>query len=151
MTIKERIQNDFITAMKAKDEIAKTALSGIKSKITEAEKSNGNSELSDEDVIKVINNGVKQREESALIYSEAGRPELAARELNELAILMDYMPTQMTEDEIEVVVREIITGLGTTMPNRNVLVGRTMGEFNKKYNGRADSKLVSTIINKIVG
>jgi uncharacterized protein len=148
MTLKEQIQKDFITAMKNKDESTKSALSGLKSKITEAEKVNG-TELSDADILKLINKGIKQREESATIYSEAGRPELAAKELLELNVLMDYMPAQMTDEEIETSVREIIVGL-PTMTNANALSGKTMGEFNKKYQGMADSKRVSEIIKKVV-
>ena len=148
MTIKEKIQADFITAMKAKNEIAKSALSTIKAKITEAEKANGNKELSDDEVIKVINKAIKQREESAKIYSEAGRSELAAKELSELNVLMDYMPAQMTEAEIEVAIREIIAGIDHG-GNMNKLVGQTMGMFNKNYQGRADNKLVSEVIKRV--
>jgi uncharacterized protein len=151
MNIKEKIQSDFITAMKNKDTIAKSALSSVKAKITESEKSNGNRELSDDEVIKVINKAIKQREESAKIYSEANRPELASKELLELNILMDYMPTQMDETEIETVVRNIIVNLSSVVTNRNALIGKTMGEFNKNYQGRADLKVVSSIINKVIG
>jgi len=151
MTIKERIQSDFISALKNKDEIAKTALSGIKSKITEAEKANGNKELSDDDVIKVINKAIKQREESMKIYGEAGRVELAAKEADEAIVLKKYMPAQMTEEEIEVAVREIIQSLDGVVTNANALVGKTMGTFNKNYQGRADLTVVSSIIKKIVG
>ena len=117
MTIKELIQSDFISALKNKDEIAKTALSGIKSKITEAEKANGNKELSDDDVIKVINKAIKQREESMKIYSEAGRIELATKEADEVIVLKKYMPVQMTEEEIEIAVREIIQSLDGVVTN----------------------------------
>ena len=79
MTIKERIQQDFILAMKAKDENAKSALSGVKSKITEAEKAKSNEALTDDEVIKVLTKAIKQREESQKIYEEAGREELARK------------------------------------------------------------------------
>ncbi len=149
MTIKEKIQADFIAAMKAKDENAKIALSGIKAKITEAEKTNNNQELSDDEIIKVINKAIKQREESAKIYSEAGRSEMATKELLELNVLMDYMPAQMTEAEIEVAVKEIMVGIDHG-GNMNKLTGQTMGMFNKTYQGRADSKLVSEIIKRVI-
>jgi uncharacterized protein YqeY len=148
MTLKEQIQKDFIVAMKNKDESTKSALSGLKSKITEAEKVNG-CELSDDDIIKIVNKGIKQREESATIYSEAGRSELAAKELLELNVLMDYLPVQMTDEEIEVAVREII-GLFTNITNLNALSGKTMGEFNKKHQGKADSKRVLEVIKKFI-
>jgi uncharacterized protein YqeY len=151
MTIKERIQSDFISAMKNKDEIAKIALSGVKAKITEAEKANGNNELSDDDVIKVINKAIKQREESMKIYGEAGRVELAAKEADEAIVLKKYMPAQMSEEEIETAVREIIQGFEGVVTNQNALIGKTMGTFNKNYQGRADLTVVSSIIKKVVG
>lgn len=150
MSIKERIQTDFIVAMKTKDEFGKSALSSIKAKITEAEKANGNVELSDDEVIKVINKAIKQREESMKIYGEAGRVELAAKEADEAIVLKRYMPSQMTEEEIEVAVKEIISGIDHG-GNMNKLVGQTMGTFNKNYQGRADAKIVNSIIKKIVG
>lgn len=148
MTLKEQIQKDFITAMKNKDESTKSALSGLKSKITEAEKVNG-SELSDSDILKLINKGIKQREESIRLFIEGSRPELAVKESEERIVLMNYLPVQMTDEEIETAVREIIVGL-PTMTNANALSGKTMGEFNKKYQGKADSKRVSEIIKKVV-
>jgi uncharacterized protein len=148
MTLKEKIQTDFVLAMKAKDANAKSAISGIKAKITEAEKANGNKDLSDDEVIKVINKAIKQREESARIYSEAGRPELAAKEILELNVLMTYMPTQMTEDEIEENVKAIMATIDAG-GNANKLVGQTMGTFNKNFQGRADTGLVMSIIKKL--
>lgn len=149
MTLKERIQTYFIASMKAKDEVTKTTLSGLKAKITEAEKLNGNKELTDDEIIKVIVKSVKQREESIDMFLSCGRPDLAVKESEERLVLMDYLPEQMTEEEIETAVREIIIGL-PTMTNRNALTGKTMGEFNKKYQGKADSKIVLDIIKKII-
>lgn len=150
MTIKERIQKDFITAMKVKDEIVKSALSSIKAKITEAEKATGNNELSNDEVIKIVNKAIKQREESMKIFGEAGRLELAAKEADEAVVLKRYMPAQMTEAEIEVAIREIIAGIDHG-GNMNKLVGQTMGAFNKNYQGRADNKLVSEVIKRVAG
>ena len=148
MKLKERIQNDFITAMKAKDEVAKTALSGIKAKITEAEKANGNSELSDAELIKVINKAIKQREESQKIYSDAGREEMARKEADEACVLRNYMPSQMTEAEIEAEIKKIMEVIDAG-GNRNKLVGQTMGTFNKNFQGRADVSIVKNIIEKL--
>jgi uncharacterized protein YqeY len=146
--IKEKIQTDFITAMKAKDENAKAALSSIKAKITESEKVNGN-ELSDDEIIKVINKAIKQREESAKIYSEGGREEMARKESDEACVLRNYMPAQMSDIEIEVAIREIIIGL-PVMTNPKALSGRIMGEFNKKYQGRSNPSKITEIINKLI-
>jgi len=148
MNLKEKIQKDFIVAMKAKDENAKAALSGIKAKITEAEKANGNSELSDAEVIKVINKAIKQREESQKIYEEAGRSEMAIIECDEACVLRNYMPSQMTESEIEVEIKKIMAVIDSG-GNRNKLVGQTMGTFNKNFQGRADVSTVKNIIEKL--
>ena len=148
MKLKERIQNDFITAMKAKDEIAKTALSGIKAKITEAEKANGNTELSEDELIKVINKAIKQREESQKIYEDAGREEMARKEADEACVLRAYMPSQMSEAEIEEEVKKIMAVIDAG-GNRNKLVGQTMGTFNKNFQGRADASMVKNIIEKL--
>lgn len=148
MKLKERIQNDFITAMKAKDEIAKTALSGIKAKITEAEKANGNTELSEDELIKIINKAIKQREESQKIYEDAGREEMARKEADEACVLRAYMPSQMSESEIEEEVKKIMAVIDAG-GNRNKLVGQTMGTFNKNFQGRADASVVKNIIEKL--
>lgn len=148
MNLKEKIQSDFITAIKAKDENAKTALSGIKAKITEAEKANGNSELSDAELIKVINKAIKQREESQKIYSDAGREEMARKEADEACVLRNYMPSQMTEAEIEAEIKKIMAVIDAG-GNRNKLVGQTMGTFNKNFQGRADVSIVKNIIEKL--
>jgi uncharacterized protein YqeY len=148
MKLKERIQNDFITAMKAKDEIAKTALSGIKAKITEAEKANGNTELSEDELIKIINKAIKQREESQKIYEDVGREEMAQKEADEACVLRAYMPSQMSESEIEEEVKKIMAVIDAG-GNRNKLVGQTMGTFNKNFQGRADASVVKNIIEKL--
>lgn len=148
MKLKERIQNDFITAMKAKDEVSKAALSGIKAKITEAEKANGNTELSEDELIKVINKAIKQREESQKIYEDAGREDMALKEADEACVLRAYMPSQMSEAEIEDEVKKIMSVIDAG-GNRNKLVGQTMGTFNKNFQGRADATVVRGIIEKL--
>lgn len=151
MKLKERIQQDFVTAMKERNEIAKAAISGLKAKITEAEKAQGNKELSEDEIIKVVNKAIKQREESMKIYTDAGRQELATKEANEADVLKAYMPAQMTDSEIETEVRLIIENFPTVMTNRNALVGKTLGTFNKNFQGRADAKRVLQIIERVAG
>jgi uncharacterized protein YqeY len=124
------------------------ALSGIKAKITEAEKANGNSELSDAELIKVINKAIKQREESQKIYEDAGRNDMALKEADEACVLRAYMPSQMTESEIEEEVKKIMSVIDAG-GNRNKLVGQTMGTFNKNFQGRADASIVKNIIEKL--
>lgn len=147
-TLKQKIQADFITAMKAKDEKTKTALSGLKSKITEAEKAKGNIELSDDEVVKVITSAIKQRKQSVEEFARGNRQDLVDKEQGEINVLERYMPKQMTEQEIEVSVKEILeTFEPGTIKQR--LVGQTIGTFNKKYTGRADNSLVKQIVEKL--
>jgi uncharacterized protein YqeY len=150
MTIKGKINADFLTAMKAKDEDAKAALSSIKAAITVAEKANGNSELEDSEITKIITKAIKQREESISIYEKNGRPELAHKEASEAAVLRNYMPAQMTPQEISDALTEIMQGLTGVITNPQALVGKTIGEFNKRYQGRADIGTVKNIVNQLV-
>jgi uncharacterized protein YqeY len=150
MTIKERIDVDYITAYKAKDITAKTALSSIKAAITNAFKSNGTWVATDDEIIKIINKGIKQREESIKMYETAGRQELVDKERDEMEVLKKYMPAQMTSDEITLALKEILQDLSVTITNPQALVGKSIGEFNKKYQGRADIGTVKNIVNQLV-
>jgi len=150
MTLKEKIQSDFITAMKAKDEVGKRALSAFKAKITEAEKADKNIELTDDGVIKVLNSAMKQRRQSYDDYTKFGRDDLAKSELDELKVLELYLPKQMNEDEIALAIRDIIQSFTDTITNPHVLIGKAIGEFNKKYVGKADLILVKKILTNIV-
>lgn len=150
MTIKARIQADFVTAMKEKNDTAKAALSGLKSKITEAEKANGNTELTDDAVLKVINTAIKQRKESADAFIKGNRNDLAMKELAEVEVINKYLPAQMSEADIEIAVRQIIAESAGVVTNPQILIGKTMGAFNKQYTGRADNNLVKAVITRIV-
>jgi uncharacterized protein YqeY len=148
MSLKEKIEKDFITAFKSKDVNAKAALSSIKAAITVAEKANPSWVATDDEVIKIVNKGIRQREESINMYELACRDELVRKEADEICVLRSYMPTQMTETEIESEVK-IIMSVIDAGGNRNKLIGQTMGTFNKKFQGRADSSAVKNIIEKL--
>ena len=150
MTIKERIEADFITAFKAKDENAKAALSSIKAEITKAEKSTPYFIATDEEVIKIISKGIKQREESIKMYELACRDELVRKEADEVCVLTKYMPAQMTEQEIVDALTNIIQGFAGTITNPQALMGKTIGEFNKQYQGRADIGTIKMLVSKLV-
>lgn len=147
--LKELIQKDFIESMKLKQERKKLALSSLKTKITEAEKLNGNIELSDDEIIKVVTKAVKQREESYKIYVDAGRTELAENEKVELDTLKVYLPKQMSIEEITTEVKRIIETLGTNLP-KQALIGKTIGTFNKEHNGKANLEDVKSVVNQIL-
>jgi uncharacterized protein YqeY len=148
--LKQKIHADFVVALKAKDEVSKTALSGLKAKITEAEKLKSNQELLDPEVIKVIISAMKQRKDSAEAFTKGGRLELAEREMAELAVFEKYMPKQMSEDQIESEVRQLIIECPGILPNAQALIGRTLGAFNKKFQGQAEPAKVKSIIEKLV-
>ena len=151
MTLKEKIQTEFVTAMKAKDEVAKSALSGLKEKITEAEKANGNISLGDTEIVKVVSSAIKQRKQSVEAFENAGRSDMAQSEKNEIMVLEKFLPSQMSPENIEKEVREIIQSMPEVATNPNALQGKTMGTFNKKFPGQADPKLVMEIIKKVTG
>jgi uncharacterized protein YqeY len=149
-TLKETLQESFVVALKAKDETAKSAISGVKAKITEAEKTNGNKELSDQEVIKVIAKAIKQRRESQEIYEKAGREELAKKECDEACVLESFMPKQMSPQEITDALIEIMQGFSVVITNPNAFTGKTIGEFNKRYPGRADIGTVKMLLANLV-
>lgn len=150
MTIREQINQDFITAMKARDENAKMALNSVKAAITVAEKGNGTWIATDEEIIKIVSKGIKQREESIKMYELACREELVKKEADEIAVLSKYMPAKMSAQEIGDALIEIMQSFSTTITNPAALQGRTIGEFNKRYNGRADIGTIKEILEKLI-
>lgn len=150
MNLKQQIQSDFVQAMKSKDEDGKRAISSLKAKITEAEKANKNTELTDTEVIKVVSSAIKQRKQSYEEYTKFGRTDLADVESKDISILERYLPKQMNETEIEIAVREIIQSFSNVITNPNALIGRTVGEFNKKYVGLADVETVKKVVASLV-
>ena len=146
--LKERIQTDFVAAFKAKQDVEKSTLSFLKSKITEAEKANKNIALDDAGVMKVLLTSQKQRKDSISEYNRGGRPDLAAKEIAELEVLSKYLPTMMSEAEIEV---EAIKILSTIEGDNKVRkIGQTMGQFNKLFTGKSDSTLLKEVITRLV-
>ena len=148
--MKKKIQEAFVNAMKAKDDVAKSALSSLKSAITLAEKVDGVTDLSEDEIYKIVNKAIKQREESQKIYEDAGRDELARKECDEANVLRMFLPKQMTPNEIGQALTEIMQSFPDTITNPNVLIGKSIGEFNKKYQGRADVGVVKEIATKLI-
>jgi uncharacterized protein len=151
--LKEQIQKDFLVAMKSGDTIAKLAISSLKSKITEAEKANKNTPLTDNEIFKVVNSAINQRKASISEYEKYNRMDLASKEKAELDVIAKYLPTQMSVEEItstlnNILQKEDIQAL--LSKNKRAAVGKTIGEFNKNYVGRAEVSTVNEILNKIV-
>lgn len=138
----------MVTAMKAHDTVRLAALRGIKAAILLAKTSEGgNGEVTDEDIIRIIQKLVKQRKESAEIYSQQNRPELAENELAEAAAMETYLPKQLSEEELEKELKSIVEETGASKPSD---MGKVMGIATKKLAGKADGKMISSIVKKLL-
>lgn len=142
MTISERIDSDLKDAMRAKDAGKLGVLRMLKSAIKYAaiEKSGAEGQLDDAEATQVIRKQVKQRQDSIEGFEKGGRPELAAREKDELAILSAYLPQQMSADELSAAVREAIAKVGATS---RAQMGAVMKVLQTKLGGRADGRTLS--------
>ncbi|HET9947248.1 MAG TPA: GatB/YqeY domain-containing protein [Patescibacteria group bacterium] len=142
---KANLQQQLKDAMFAKDELKKSVLRMLLSAITyyEINKGGAGYEASEEDVMAVIQNQVKQRKDSIQQFEQAGRQELADKEKQELELLQTYMPAQLGEEEIKKLVEEAITSTGATSQQD---MGKVMGALMPKVKGKADGTLVSTIV-----
>lgn len=145
--LEERIQKDLVSAMKNRQENALAALRSIKTAI-QNEKTNGTyHELTDADIVGLIQKLVKQRKESMDIYSQAGRDELADKEQQEMFVLMEYVPKQLTEEEVEVKVKEIIAETGASSMKD---MGKVMGLATQRMKGLAEGKTISQIVKNLL-
>ena len=142
MTIQQRIDSDLKDAMRAKDAGKLGVLRLLKSaiKYSAIEKSGAEGELDDAEAVQVIRKQVKQRQDSIESFESGGRPELAAKEKEELAVLNAYLPQAMSADELSGVVRETIAETGATS---RAQMGAVMKALQAKLAGRADGKTLS--------
>ena len=143
-TLETKIQEALILAIKSKDTIRVSALRSIKATITEAKTAaNGKKELEDSDIVKIIQKLAKQREESAAIYKEHNRDDLANNELAELNVLNDFLPKKLTEDELIAVIEKFIKELNATTIKD---MGKVIGSINKEYMGKVDGSVVAKLV-----
>ena len=148
MSLFDTVSNDIKAAMLAKDRVKLEALRGVKKEFIEAKTAKGGSgELSDEAALKILAKMVKQRRESAAIYVEQNRPELAEGELAEAAVIEAYMPKQLTDEELTAEVQAILTEVGATGPQD---MGKVMGVASKRLAGRADGRAISTKVKELL-
>ena len=148
MELEKQIQADMVSAMKAHETVRLAALRGIKAAILLAKTSEGgNGEVSDADIVKIIQKLVKQRKESAEIYAGQNRQELADNELAEAAAMEVYLPKQLSEAEVEAELKKIIEETGASKPSE---MGKVMGTATKRLAGQADGKLISSIVKRLL-
>ena len=144
MELFDIISNDIKEAMKAKDKVALDTLRNIKKVLLEAKTAPGAGDtVSDETAIKIIQKLVKQGKESAALYSSQNRPELAQEELAQVTVMEKYLPKPMSEEEVATVIEEIIAQTGATGPQD---MGKVMGVATKQLAGKAEGRLISTIV-----
>lgn len=148
MSIQQQINDGIKDAMKAKDQVTLTALRGLKSALTllAVEKDLGpQGELPTADILAVVRKQIKQRQDSVEAFRSGGRPELAAKEEAEMAVLQKFLPQAMSADEVEQLVTQVIQELGATSKKE---MGAVMKLATERAAGRADGKALSQAVNK---
>lgn len=144
MSLAEQIQSDLTAAMKDRDKVRtatlRLVLAGIKN--VRAEPGHGQ-QVTDEEVRDILSREAKKRRESVQTYSDAGRDELAATEEAELEVLSDYLPAQMSEEEVRALVEQTVADVGATGPGD---LGKVMGALMPKVKGKADGKMVNNVV-----
>lgn len=148
MALYEQIDADIKAAMLAHDKVRLQALRGIKKEFLEAKTAPGsNGELTDDAATKILVKMAKQRRESARIYTEQNRPELAQTELDEVAVIEGYLPKALSPDELRAELTAIIAQTGAASPAD---MGKVMGVATKKLAGRADGKAISALVRELL-
>lgn len=150
--MEKKIQSDIMNAMKSKDEITLKTLRGVKTAIMQYKtsstfKGDRDALLPDGEVIKIMQKLAKERKETAEVYKNAGRTELAEQEMAEANIIEKYLPQAMSESEVEELVKASIAELGATSMKE---MGLVIKDVNAKANGRTDGKTISTIVKRLL-
>ena len=142
MGLQQQVMEQMKAAMKAKDSVALASLRAIKSALLLAQTS-GSGTITEDEEVKLVQKLVKQRKDSAAIYTEQGREDLATPELEQAAVIEQFLPEQLTEEEIEKVVVLTIEELGASGMKD---MGKVMGVVSKELAGQADGKTISSIV-----
>ena len=149
--LKDRLRADLTTAIKSRDEVRSSTLRMVLTSITNAEVAGKEArELTDEDVLGVLTSEGKKRREAAEAFDEAGRAEQAAKERAEFDVLADYLPEQLSEDEIAALVTEAIGSTGARDEGMRAM-GKVMGVLQPKVKGRADGGAVAAEVRRQLG
>ena len=148
MALFDTISDDIKKAMLARDAQRLDALRGMKKEFLEAKTAKGSDgTLTDERATQILAKMIKQRKESAAIYKEQNRPELAETELAQAAIIEEYMPKQLSDEELEVALKEIIQRVGATSPKE---MGKVMGVASKELAGKAEGRAISAKVKELL-
>lgn len=148
MTLFDQISEDIKAAMKARDKVRLETLRNIKKVFLEAKTAPGaNDTLLDADALKIIAKLAKQGKETAVTYTQAGRQDLADAELAQVEVLESYLPKQLSTEEIEAEVKKIIAEVGASSMKD---MGRVMGTASKQLAGKADGRVISEIVKRLL-
>lgn len=148
MSLEQKVMTELKAAMLAKDETALRSLRAIKAAILLAKTSEGaGGELKEEDEIKMLQKMVKQRKDSLEIFQQQNRPELAKKEEEEIAVIENFLPKQLSADEIKAVLTKIIAETGATSPAD---MGKVMGAATRELAGKADGKTISGLVKELL-
>ncbi|MRI83122.1 MAG: glutamyl-tRNA amidotransferase [Nitratiruptor sp.] len=147
MGLKEQIQNDLKEAMRKGDTFRRNTLRFLLSAIKQVEV-DSRKELADQEIVKIIQKSLKQRQEAANQYRQGGREDLYEKEMQEAAILKEYLPAQLSDQELEEALRTIIQEVGATSMKE---MGKVMGVATKRLAGRADGKRINAMAKRLLG
>mgnify|MGYP000224247985 FL=1 len=148
MDLFDKISDDIKKAMLARDAVRLESLRGIKKEFLEAKTAKGSDgTLPDEKAVQILSKMIKQRKESAEIYTQQNRPELAEAELAQAAVIEEYMPKQLSDEELTAALREIIARVGATSPKE---MGKVMGVASKELAGKAEGRAISAKVKELL-
>ena len=148
MTLFEQVSKDIVVAMKAKDKVRLQALRNIKKYFIEAKTAPGaNDTLEDAAALKILAKLAKQGRDTAALYTEQGRPDLAGEEMAQAQVVEEYLPKALSAEELEAEVKAIIAETGASSPKD---MGKVMGVATKKLAGRADGKAISALVKQLL-
>ena len=147
MSVQSQVMEQMKAAMKSKDTVALESLRALKSAFLMANTSGSNVELSEEDEIKIVQKLVKQRKDSAAIFQEQDRNDLADPEIAQAKILEQFLPAQMGEEELKTAIEAIISQTGA---NSMKDMGKVMGMASKQLGGKADGKAISMVVKQLL-
>jgi uncharacterized protein YqeY len=149
--LKDRLRADLTSAIKSRDEVRSSTLRMVLTAITNAEVAGkAQRELTDDDVIGVLATEAKKRREAAVAFTDGGRQEMAAKEQAEAAVIADYLPEQLSDDEIATLVTDVIEQIGAAEEGMRAM-GKVMGVVSPQVKGRADGAVVAAEVRRQLG
>jgi len=147
MNLEEKVMAALKDAMKAKDAVALDSIRAIKSAILLAKTDGSGKPIDEAKEIQILQKLVKSRRESLEIYEKQGRNDLAATEKNQIAVIEKFLPAQLSPEEVEAIIKNVLTEVGATSPKD---MGKVMAAANQKLAGKADGRMISEIVKKLL-